>query len=325
MKLPKGARLAIILENSYKLAQIIRYCFENDLVAIPIDPSLPYDKRDFLIKHSEASAIIKNDSFKSGLHASHRYDGDFLLIYTSGSTGDPKGVLLSKEAVIENARIVGKLHGFDKGYNHATCLPLFHCNAICMSLVGSIIYNQPFFLLEKFSAQKYVDLIENNAVKTASIVPALLESIVAEKVKLPKNFEYFITAAAPLSSDLAKRFFDLYGPKLVQGYGLSEAVNFSFVMPKLGEADFIEQYIKQYPPVGLPIDGSEVRIEDGEVLVRNKSLMRGYIKNSEATAKAITVDGFLRTGDTGYFRGQFLVIKWKKERNNQPWGRGHLS
>lgn len=312
-KIPRGCRLAIILENSDKLAKVIKYCFENDLVAVPIDPSFPKEKLDFLIRHSGAYAVIKENNIIIGLNSPQKYCGDFLLIYTSGSTGDPKGVLLSKNAVIENARIVGKIHGFDRGLKHATCLPLFHCNAICMSLIGSIIYEQPFFLLNKFSAHKYINLITKNHIKTASIVPALLESIVTEKIKLPDSLDYFITAAAPLSSDLAKRFYELYGPKLVQGYGLSEAVNFSFVMPKLGSKDFVEQYINQHPPVGLPLEGCEVKIEDGEILVRNKCIMKGYLKNHNATSQVITDDGFLKTGDMGYFRGQYLVLSGRKK------------
>ncbi len=312
--LPKGARLAIILENSYRLANILKFCFLNDLVAVPIDPKLPKEKIDSIIKHSEAFAVITADSFRKDLCMSHRSKGDFLLIYTSGSTGDPKGILLKKEAVVDNAKAVGKLHGFDVGKLHATCLPLYHCNALCMSLIGSIVYNQPFLLLEKFSVKDYIELIKTHNVRTASIVPALLEKVIQGKPELPDCLDYFITAAAPLTADLAKRFYDLYGPKLIQGYGLSEAVNFSFVMPYLNEGEFIQEYINNTPPVGLPIEGTETKIsDDGEVLVKGHNVMTGYWKNDKATVETFTDDGFLKTGDIGTIRNGYLVLLGRKK------------
>lgn len=312
-KLPAGTRVATVIDSNYYLADIITYCFENDMVIVPIDPKLPKNRIDFIIQHSEASVVITQDLFENRSNDFHKPNGDFLIIYTSGSTGEPKGVVLRKEAVVSNAKSVGKIHGFDTGRAHATCLPLYHCNALCMSLVGSIIYKQKFLLLEKFSVKEYFKLIEKNNVATASIVPALLEKIVQERRELPECLDYFITAAAPLSSDLAKRFYDLYGPKLVQGYGLSEAVNFSFTMPKLDDKGFVKEYIQNHPPVGIPIKGTETKVEAGEVLVKGTNLMREYLKNTTATKDAFDMDGFLRTGDLGVFRGKYLVLQGRKK------------
>lgn len=311
--IPKGARVTVSMENSYKLAEVILFCFKNDLVVVPIDPYVTKEKKDFIIQHSESYALIEDNQCTLGLNVLTPYDGTSLIIYTSGSTGDPKGVVLSKDAVIENAKAVGLLHGFDKGLRHATCLPLYHCNALCMSLIGTSVYRQPFFLLEKFSAQDYINFINENKIQTAAIVPALLEKLVQEKLEIPDCLNYFITAAAPLSSSLAERFYNLYGPRLLQGYGLSEAVNFSFVMPKLDKINFIRQYIDQYPPVGLPLDGIEVRLDNGEVLVKGKSLMNCYLKNEKTTRESFTPDGYLRTGDLGYFRDGYLVLSGRKK------------
>ena len=312
--LPRGTRVAISLPNSYRLAEVLKFCFEKDLVAIPIDPRIPIEKKNFIVTHSEASAFLTEHTFEKRLRQPHKPDGTFLLIYTSGSTDDPKGVVLSKDAIIANARTVGRLHGFDKGKIHATCLPLYHCNALCMSLIGSIIYSQPFFLLENFSVSGYIQLIKDHSVRTASIVPALLEKILQEKPKVPECLDYFITAAAPLTSDQARRFYDLYGSRLVQGYGLSEAVNFSFMMPKLNDKEFIEEYIDNHPPVGLPLNHTTIKIaHDGEVLVRGCNLMTCYWKNNTATDEAFTNDGFLKTGDLGVMRGAYMVVRGRKK------------
>ena len=303
------SRILVNLPNGHELSEAIRHCFDKNLTVIPVDPNLPEDKISYITNHCEANYRIDTSGVHKISDKIQNEDGIFLIVYTSGSTGDPKGVMLSKKAVIDNAKKVGKLHGFDVGKRHATCLPLYHCNAICMSLVGTYLYNQELFLLPKFNARDYVDLIKKNNISTASITPAMLTEMVENEIVVPECLEYMITAAAPLTSDVAKKFYGLNGPRLVQGYGLSEAVNFSFVMPKLSDDDFVEQYIENYPPVGLPLEGTEVRLVDTEVWVKGPNMMSGYLKNKQKTEEIITKDGFLRTGDIGSFRGDFLVLE----------------
>ena len=59
----------------------------------------------------------------------------------------PKGVVLTRQAVEHNARAVASLHGFGPGRPHATCLPLYHCNALMMSLLGSLLAALVFLAL----------------------------------------------------------------------------------------------------------------------------------------------------------------------------------
>lgn len=304
-------RYAVILENSLDLAVILLEIYKREAISVPIMPGQLEEQKRSIIEHADVDGIIfrkhgvlifeaRFSTLKSAKN--HRF-----LIYTSGSTGAPKGVLLSNSAVEHNARAVAKLHDFSSGA-HATCLPLYHCNALMMSLIGSYLSDTKLIILTEFQADTYLNAISHHGVTTASIVPALIPKLISSSVEWPEALRYLITAAAPLTKDMAKNFYKKFGARLRQGYGLSEAVNFSFVTPKLCSDDFLKEYIWNYPPVGLPLEGYEYRISEfGEVEVKGPNVMQGYWRNEDATA-AVLNEGWLKTGDIGYVREGYLVL-----------------
>lgn len=98
--------------------------------------------------------------------------------------------------------------------------------------------------------------------------------------------------------------FAQYGIELIQGYGMTE---FS---PRI--AANVRGYVKK-ESVGVVIPGGEVKIEDGEILVKGKSRMIGYYKDEEETSKALSGE-WLRTGDLGYIdEDNFIFITGRKK------------
>jgi len=108
------------------------------------------------------------------------------------------------------------------------------------------------------------------------------------------------TAGAAVSPDII-RFFHALGLNLKNIYGSTEA---SLVtIPR--STDF------KYDSVGTPIEGCEVRIVDGEIVVKNPGLFSGYYKNPEATAEKIR-DGWYYSGDSGFFDDEGHLIYWDR-------------
>lgn len=313
-----GDRVIIKMRSCKALALTILQCYERKLVTVLLDPKSTNDTVNYVAEFTGAKIIITENEFcKICVHDRKHLDklvdpDDRFIIFTSGSTSDPKGVVLGQKAIEHNALQVAKEHSFITK-NHATVLPLYHCNALCMSLIGTHLVDSSLLLINQFDPNVFFQQLNENNIATASVVPALLERLVNVAPKWPSNLEYLITAAAPLQSHLAKKFFELYGPKLRQGYGLSETVNFSFLNPLMTDREFHEQYLSQQAPVGLPLKETQARIVDGEVQIKGPNKMRCYWRNDTATQDSYTSDGYFLTGDLGHWRNKYLVLTGRKK------------
>ena len=120
----------------------------------------------------------------------------------------------------------------------------------------------------------------------------LADRLVFAKVRerLGGRLRLGVSGAAPLSTDVIE-FFHALGVPVIEGYGLTETAS---------SATVNEPENFRIGTVGRAVDDTEIRLaEDGEILIRSDSVFAGYYKEPEATAEALTEDGWLRTGDVG--------------------------
>jgi long-chain acyl-CoA synthetase len=121
--------------------------------------------------------------------------------------------------------------------------------------------------------------------------------------KLGGNMRLFISGGAAIDPAVSKGFREL-GIDFIQGYGLTEA---SPIVAVNRVNCFKDE------AAGLPLPGMEVKIVEGEILVRGHSVMKGYYRNERATQETI-VDGWLYTGDLGFFDDDgFLHVTGRKK------------
>ncbi len=250
-------------------------------------------------------------------------DTVILLIYTSGTTGKPKGVLLSQGGVWEDALALSR--GFRLTADHVTlCLmPLFHCNALILSHIASFIVHATVVLCRKFSAREHWKLVAQYNVRSFSAPPTVLAILLereADTHGLDIRLDYVKTGSAPLTVELAERFEKRFGKNiLIEGWGLTEATATSTLNPPyVGEQ-------RRTGSVGKAMPGHEVRVVDdknrelptgqvGELVIRSNTLMKGYFRDPEATARAME-GGWLHTGDLGRMDedGYVYLVGRKKE------------
>lgn len=311
--LKPGSRVLIKRSDPAGISEALIGNWELNLVSIPVEPySTPASVMEFIQQDCSPHAIVNctdNEiifEFLDGGELSP--ETDHAIFYTSGTTGNPKGVVQTREGMKHNALTVAELHGFNSNSVHLTALPLYHCNAAAMSLFGNYFVNGTVIFLKKFTPSAYFDNIKLFGVQTANLVPTQVADLVNAKLEWPETLKYVLTAATALSQEICRDFYDLYGPKIRQGYGLSELVNFSFTMPMLDNDEFKRHMVDNYPPVGIPLPGTDFQLVDGEVLIKQPSIMRCYWNNPEATTATITKDGYLRTGDRGELRNGYLVL-----------------
>jgi long-chain acyl-CoA synthetase len=242
----------------------------------------------------------------------NHWDSLATLIYTSGTTGDSKGVMLSHGNLLANMYACMQVFpppGRD--YVMFNFLPLSHIYAhTCDHLVAIALGVQMAF------AESFDTLAQNlQEVRPHAIngVPRFYEKVrervmqvigskpflrmlggYARKKGMRRAFGgrliWAISGGAALDPQVAEFYWE-NGIQLFQGYGLTET------SPVLTGNN--PKYNK-IGTAGVPFPGVEIKIaEDGEILARGPHIMKGYWRKPEATAQAITPDGWFHTGDVG--------------------------
>ena len=224
------------------------------------------------------------------------------ILYTSATTGRPKGVMLTHANIVSNAYATVhhlRMTAEDRGL---CALPMFHCfgqNFIMNALVcaGGLLVLQ-----ERFVPDAFLAAVARHRITLFYGVPTMYILFLAggRRPELD-SIRLFFSAAATLPTDVERRWHELYGRPIHQGYGLTECSPF---------ASYNHEVALRPGSVGTPIENVEMRIVDetgrplpdgelGEIVIRGPNVMKGYFGKPEATAEAIR-DGWLRSGDIGY-------------------------
>ena len=227
------------------------------------------------------------------------------IVYTSGTTGIRKGVMLSSANLIANVTYPEIELDSDDVYlsvlpmHHIFCFscdyfkPLLDGLTVCLNGdMANIGRNLAAF---QPTTMRLVPMICEALIRKVAILqkrfPDLRKREVAEKV-FGKNIRWIAVGGAYLAPGLVAEY-EKYGIMLRQGYGMTET------SPKITTADFTD--LNKDSSGKLIKSICDVRIIDGEIQVKGKSMMLGYYKKPEETAKVFTEDGYLKTGDLGRF------------------------
>lgn len=261
------------------------------------------------------------------------------ILFTSGTTGMSKGVMLSQKNIVAN---INDIYRMDYAQNIKekpvvmSVLPIHHTFELTVDNLGVLYCGATVCINDKL--ENIVANLNRFKPSVILIVPTIAEIFykkvmegissgdnrrkisVAKKVnkmlkavKIDARRELYrslldkfggkltnvIVGGAALRSEIAETF-DEFGVNMYQGYGLTECA-------PLISANY--PCCNRFGSVGKPVEYMDVRIYDGEIVVKGDGVMLGYYKDPEATAEAFTPDGYFKTGDLGYFDDDgFLYI-----------------
>jgi acyl-CoA synthetase (AMP-forming)/AMP-acid ligase II len=243
-----------------------------------------------------------------------------LLCYTSGTTGKPKGAQLTHENLLANAPLLLQEYGSSPGTDVAlVCMPLFHVSGSLWAL--SCLYAAvPILILPRVTPVDLLAAIAGRRVTKALLVPVVIQMLVdasdREAYDL-SSLTFILYGASPISETLLRRAMATLSCDFGQVYGLTETAG---AITYLAPADHDLANPRRLQSCGKPLGHVEIRIVDergaavrepgrvGEIVCRTAQNMKGYWNNPQETA-AVLRDGWLHTGDAGYFdEGGYLYI-----------------
>jgi long-chain acyl-CoA synthetase len=241
-------------------------------------------------------------------------DDTAVILYTSGTTGQPKGAELRHRNLRDNVLVGAQTMGAsaERPDTSLAVLPLFHAFGQTAVQNQTLCYGGTLVMLPRFEPGAALALMLKERVTHFAGVPTMYWGLLnaldeadgaIDVAELRKNMRIAVSGGSALPVEIHKAFRERFGVTILEGYGLSETspvASFSV----LGEP-------ARPGSIGVPIPGVEMDLVEpetwtpvrwtpeavGEIVIRGTNVMKGYYKRPEATAAAISPDGWFRSGD----------------------------
>jgi acyl-CoA synthetase (AMP-forming)/AMP-acid ligase II len=239
------------------------------------------------------------------------------LCYTSGTTGEPKGALYSNRSVLLHtfSTLASQPHSFAHNRRILPVVPLFHANAWGLPYITPLTGCALILPGAKLDGASLFDLMESEGVEAGWGVPTVWLGLIEEfkkRGRKPKALTQILGGGSAMPQAMIDELSRDYGMEIIHGWGMTE-------MSPIGTLTILRPEERKSPPLeraalagsqGRRLFGVDLKIVDekgaravpesgtpGELLVRGPTIVSGYYKNQEASAKQIDREGWFATGD----------------------------
>lgn len=247
-----------------------------------------------------------------------------LFQYTGGTTGVPKAAMLTHRNLVANVTQSNAWNTTREPGKDVVLasIPLFHIYGLTVALLMGLVEGSTIVLQTRPDVPELLRLVDRYRPTQFPGVPSLYQAFVQRpdlaRYRL-RSIRFCLSGSAPLPAEVQRRFEEVTGATLVEGYGLSETSPITHMNPVKGE--------RRAGSIGLPLPDTDQRIVDaadparvlgpgeaGELAVRGPQVMLGYYHQPEETARALR-DGWLLTGDIARIDadGYAYIVDRKKD------------
>jgi len=299
-----GDRVGLQAEKSVAGVVIYLATLKAGGVFLPLNAAYTASEVDYFIKDAEPRVFITDaEGFVAAAASATplsatvpRAAGDpASIIYTSGTTGRSKGAMLSHGNLAANAVALREIWGFTPDDVLLHALPIFHVHGLFVALHCAFLSGAPMVWLPKFDDAQVLAGLAKSTVMMG--VPTFYTRLLANPGftrEAAGRMRLFVCGSAPLLESTFTEFEQRTGLRILERYGMSEAV---IITSNPLEGARIAG------SVGYPLPGVELRIGGGEatgvIQIRGPSVFSAYWRMPEKTAEEFTADGFFLTGDVG--------------------------
>jgi len=331
-----GDRVMLINENCLELAALVLAVSKLDAWSVLVNARLSAAEVDAIRDHATPRRVVYTAEVSQGAaaHAARHTASAFqpegvfglligeqlaaepepahassdqqvaAMIYTSGTTGKPKGVMLTHLNLLYIASVAGSQRKLSRSDCVYAVLPISHVFGLTAMFLGTLYAGGSLRVRSVFDPVHLANALAEDItvfMGVPTMYARLLEYAETHSVRLSApSIRYISAGGSPLDLDLKRRVEKVFATPLHNGYGLTET------SPTVTQTPLDAPCADD--SVGLPVAGLEVRVVDrngdgvergavGELWVRGKSVMKGYYRDPEQTAKALDKDGWFATGD----------------------------
>jgi malonyl-CoA/methylmalonyl-CoA synthetase len=329
-----GDRLAVYLANCIELIETYLAAIKLGVIFVPINVLYRNLEIEHILTDAEPKGVVTSRDLAAYLqpglkklndpllYAADQLQGlarDFpatppacpvegdspaALVYTSGTTGRSKGAILTHNNFAANAVNLNTCWQMASDDRLLLSLPLFHVHGLGNGLHTWLTCGYRARLLERFRKETILEEFLSFRPTVFFGVPTMYERLLDAPPEIAREIgafaRLFVSGSAPLPAQTLERFYDLYGHRILERYGMSETL-MNTSNPYKGE--------RRAGTVGKPLPGVSIRLIDpetgesvdegqpGELVLRGPNVFPGYWKQPEATVAAFTGDGYFRSGD----------------------------
>lgn len=243
------------------------------------------------------------------------------ILFTSGTTSAPKGAVITHYNLCYAGYFTAWQCALRQDDVYLTCMPAFHIDCQCTAAMPTFVSGATFVLLEKYSARNFWTSVCLHRATITECIPRIIRTLMLQPVRawekqhnLREVFFYL-----NLSDEEKDAFVERFNVRLLTSYGMTETI-IGIIGDRPGDA-------RRWPSLGRVGMGYAAQIVDangkevapgvtGELLIKGepgKTLFKEYYKDEQATARAYSPDGWLRTGDNAYMDedGYFFFVDRK--------------